>query len=289
MPVVSRVRSAVSKMGGFHALSARRPVSPAGRPVRPDKRSGVAVWRRGTTALAALATAAISASLLLSDTATVADGTDAPGVTGVGSTTAYSATATTAVALAKPSGTTAGDVLVVSITADLDPALVSVPSGWVPIVNALLINSSSSSGARVFAYWHAVGPSDPASYAWTLSKDVMWGAGVTAYRGVNNATPLDGAVATAVNTSYKATSITVPGITTASNGAMLIGGVGFDSRDPAASPPNGWAEQWEAAGGQIAEQADMTQAAAGASGDAIWTFNTAKAVAAWRTALKPAR
>jgi hypothetical protein len=37
----------------------------------------------------------------------------------------------------------------------------------------------------------------------------------------------------------------------------------------------------------IAERADRIQAIAGATGAATWTF-TAKAVGAWRTALKPA-
>ncbi|MDR6559169.1 hypothetical protein J2809_003547, partial [Arthrobacter pascens] len=35
-------------------------------------------------------------------------------------------------------------------------------------------------------------------------------------------------------------------------------------------------------------QADRTQPAAGATGTATWTFSSSKAVAAWRTALKPA-
>lgn len=221
-------------------------------------------------------------------TVTVNAATPGSGVTAVGSTTAYSATAIGTVTLTKPSGTNAGDVLVASITADLNPTMASIPSGWTPFVNALAINSSSTSGSRVFAYYHVVTSTDPASYAWTLSRAVMWGAGVTAYRGVNTTTPLDSSVVTAVNTTYTATSITAPSITTASNGALLIGGVGFDSRNPAANPPTGWTERWEAAGGQIAEQADMTKATAGASGTATWTFSTAKAVAVWRTALKPA-
>ena len=68
----------------------------------------------------------------------------------------------------------------------------------------------------------------------------------------------------------------------------LIGGLGFDSSNPAATPPSGWTARFETTGGQIAEQADRTQATAGATGTATWTFSTAKAVAAWRTALKPA-
>ena len=209
-------------------------------------------------------------------------------VTAVGTTSAYSATAVNSLALAKPAGTAAGDVLIASITADLSPSMSSLPAGWTAMVNGLGINSSSSSGARVFAYYHVVGSSDPASYTWTLSTAVKWGAGITAYRGVNQTTPLDSTVVTATDATYTATSITLPGITTATNGAMLIGGVGFDAGTPGASPPSGWTERLEAAGGQITEQADKPQTTAGASGTATWTFATAKAAAAWRTALKPA-
>ncbi|MBN3498321.1 discoidin domain-containing protein [Arthrobacter pascens] len=205
-------------------------------------------------------------------------------VTAVSSTTANATTASTTVALTKPAGATAGDVLVASFTADKNPT-VAVPAGWTAIVNGLSI----SSGARVFAYYRVVGSADPATYTWTLSTAVKWGAGVTAYRGVDTTTPLDSAVATAVSTTYRATSIAVPSVTTASNGAMLVGGLGFDSSTPGTTPPTGWTERWETvAGGQIAEQADRTQTTAGASGTATWTFSSAKAVAAWRTALKPA-
>ena len=101
--------------------------------------------------------------------------------------------------------------------------MTSVPAGWTPIVNALGINSSSTCGARIFAYYHVVGPADPQSYGWTLSSAVKWGAGLTAYRGVDNTTPLDTPVATAVNATYQATSITAPSVTTVSPNAMLMG------------------------------------------------------------------
>ena len=213
-------------------------------------------------------------------------GTPPPSTSGItlgASTTTNNTTATTTVTLTKPSGTAAGDVLVASFTADKNPTA-ATPSGWTPIVNTLNIGS----GARVFAYYRVVGASDPGSYSWTLGTSAKWGGGVTAYKGVNNTTPLDSSVVTAANTSYTASSIAGPSVTTASNNAMLIGGVGFDSSTPGASAPTGWTERWESADGQIAEQADRVQATAGASGTATWTFNTAKAVAVWRTALKPA-
>ncbi|MBT2533489.1 PKD domain-containing protein [Arthrobacter sp. ISL-48] len=225
-----------------------------------------------------------------SATATIAvsPATTATGVTAVGSTTTYSSTAGTAAGLSAPSGTTAGDVLIASITADLNPSMASVPAGWTPIVNALSINSSSTSGARAFVYYHVVGESDPLTYTWSLSSAAKWGGGITGYRGVNNTTPLDTSVATVVDTSYSATAITAPSITTASNGAMLIGGAACDCAAPVVSPPGGWTERWEAAAGQIAELADQAQTTAGATGTATWTFSAARAAAVWRTALKPA-
>jgi PKD repeat protein len=206
-----------------------------------------------------------------------------PGITMRSTRTASTETATTTVSLPAPTGRAAGDVLVASFTADKNPT-VAVPAGWTAITNGLNIGS----GARVFAYYRVVGSSDPATYTWTLSTAVKWGGGITAYTGVNTTTPLDSTVATAVNATFSATSIAVPGVTTASNGAMLIGGLGFDSSTTAATAPTGWTERFETSGGQVAEQADRTQATAGATGTATWTFSTGKAVAAWRTALKPA-
>jgi len=211
------------------------------------------------------------------------------GVTVVGSSTTYSGTAVTGVAISAPAGTAAGDVLVAAITADTNPGMASIPAGWTAMVNGLSINSSSTSGARVYVYYHVVGASDPASYAWTLSAAAKWGGGITGYRGVNNTTPLDAPVVTALDASYNATSITAPSTTTASNGAMVIGGVGCDCAAPMVSaPPTGWTQRWQAAGGQIAELADKVQATAGATGTATWTLSAARAVAAWQAALKPA-
>lgn len=222
-------------------------------------------------------------------TITVGTSTTTSGITTVGSSTTYSGTAVTGVSMSAPAGTAAGDVLVAAITADTNPSMASVPAGWTAMVNGLSINSTSTSGARVYVYYHVVGSSDPASYAWTLSAAAKWGGGITGYRGVNNTTPLDAQVVTAVDASYTATSITAPSTTTATNGARVIGGVGCDCASPMVSaPPSGWTQQWQAAGGQIAELADKVQATAGATGTASWTLSAQRAVAAWQAALKPA-
>lgn len=203
-------------------------------------------------------------------------------ITLVGTTNNYSGTAAP-ITLPKPQDTAAGDLLVAAFTVDSTPSISTVPAGWTPLVNGLAIGS----GARIFAYYRVIGTAEGASYTWTTSTAVKWGGGITAYRGASTSNPIDSPVATRVDTSYTATSITLPGVTTTSNGALLIGGVGFDSSTPAVSPPTGWTERWEAAGGQIAEQADKVQPSAGASGAATWTFSGAKAAGAWQTALRP--
>jgi PKD repeat protein len=239
------------------------------------------------TYTATLTAANGAGSTSASATITVTTGGSSGAVTAVGTSTSSSTTATSTVTLTRPTAAAAGDVLVASLTTDLNPA-VTAPAGWTAMVNGLSVNSSSTSGARIFAYYRVVGASDPASYTWSLGMAAKWGGGITAYRGVNQATPLDSPVVTAVDTSYTATRITLPSSTTATNGAMLIGGIGYDSGTPGTTPPSGWTERWEAAGGQIAEGADRTQATAGAAGTATWTFSTARASGAWRAALKPA-
>jgi PKD repeat protein len=210
-------------------------------------------------------------------------------VTAGNSSSAFSGTASSTVTLSRPSGVVAGDVLVSSVTADLNPTMSTVPTGWTPIVNALSINSSSTGGARTFAYYHVVTSADPATYTWKLSAAQKWGGGVTAYRGVNTTTPLDTAVVTGTQPSYSGTSLTLAGVTTTRAGAMLIGGVGLDSGTASlVSPPSNWTERFEAGGGQISEQADRVQNTAGASGTATWTLSSARAFSGWRTALRPA-
>lgn len=202
--------------------------------------------------------------------------------------TASSSTAASAIALTRPSGTGTGNVLVASITADNNPTMAAVPTGWTPLVNALSVNSAASAGARIFVYYHVVTATDPVSYSWSLSSPQKFSAGVTAFTGVNTTTPLDSSVVTAVNTSFSGTSLTLRSVTTAHPNAMLVGGVGLDSSTPLASPPAGWTQEWQTSAGQIAEQAHVVQASAGASGTATWTLSAGRAFGGWRVALRPA-
>jgi len=205
-------------------------------------------------------------------------------VTAGGSTTAVSTAAVTAVTLSKPTGTAADDVLVASFTADNAPSA-TAPPGWTSFVPTL----KPGNGAALFGYYHVVTTADATAntWTWTLSTAQKWNGGITRFLGVNTTTPLDTTIATAVDNTATATTITVPAITTSTPGAMLIGGLGADGSTPQTTPPATWTQSWQSTGAQIAEQAAKPQPNPGPTGPQTWTINQGRALAAWMTALRP--
>ena len=84
-------------------------------------------------------------------------------------------------------------------------------------------------------------------------------------------------------------SLTVPGVTTVSPGAMLIGAAALNSGNPTVviTAPAGMTERWDLLG-KRQEYDDALQAAAGNGGSKTWTFSDARAGVAWLAALRPA-
>ena len=208
------------------------------------------------------------------------------GISVVGTQSSVSSTAISTMTLRAPSGATAGDVLVAALTADLAPS-VTPPAGWTVIAGPM---KPYGGGATVLAYFHVVSAGETAGdYVWTLSSPEKWGGGITAYRGVDQSHPLDVATAsTKVDNSGTATSITAPAITTATNGAMLIGGLGANGRLVNTNAPVGWTEAFDSTEGQMAEHAYRAQSTAGSTGPVTWTIDSARAMAVWLSALRPA-
>jgi PKD repeat protein len=207
-------------------------------------------------------------------------------VTAGASTSAFSSTATGAATVSTPSGLAAGDVLVAEIDVANNPNVSVAPAGWSPVIAPLSIGTA----ARLFAYYHVVSdPStEPASYSWPLSHTQPWAAGINAFRGVDTTTPFDTAASTLVATGT-VTSISVPGVTTVTPGAMVIGGVGKHSTTASATPPTGWTEAFQQDAGQLAEMAYQSMPTAGNSGTATWTFSSGTGgVAGWLIGLRPA-
>jgi PKD repeat protein len=211
-----------------------------------------------------------------------------PGQVGmISASTATSATATTTVRLSHPPGTATGDMLVAHITSDRKPSMTAVPSGWTALAPPPTL--SPNGGARLFAYYRIVTDvaTEPSTWSWTLSSAEKWGGGVTAFRGVDPTRPMDTALVWQVDNT-NATSLTLPNLTTVTNGAMLISALGADAATVTATPPSNWSRASESVGGQMAAFAYASRPVAGSSGGSTWTLNAGRSVAGWMIALRPA-
>jgi acid phosphatase len=195
--------------------------------------------------------------------------------------TAVNATASSSITIPQPSGVVAGDVLVACIaTNGGGVAGAGVPAGWQPIASALGV-----SNPHVFGYYHLAGSTEPTAWTWGLSTAVTNGGGIVRYSGVDPATPLDTAPVT--GSGALASSATLPGVSTATANAMVVGCVGVNSSSLTLiiSSPVGMTEAWDI-GGKRHELADGAQAVAGPTGARTWTFSSARDWAGWLVALR---
>ena len=198
---------------------------------------------------------------------------------GVG--TVVNTTATNLITIPAPAGVVSGDVLVACLT--LNGGGVSgagVPAGWSPIATVTAL-----ANPKVLGYYHVAGPSEPPSYAWTLSSAVTNAAGISRYTGVNTLNPIDVPATSA--TGAAATAGTVPGVTTVTDRAMLVGCIGINSSNATITigSPAGLVEAWDL-GGKRHELADGAQAVAGPSGPKTWAFSSGREWAGWLVALR---
>jgi myo-inositol-hexaphosphate 3-phosphohydrolase len=205
------------------------------------------------------------------------------GVRRESTSTAVNGTATGTVRIATPAGTAPGDVLVACLALNGGTlAGTGVPAGWSPVASVTGI-----ANPHVFGYYKVAGPSEPTAYQWTLTSSVQNAGGIARYSGVDTARPIDGTARTA--TGAATTAGTVPGVTTATANAMLIGCMGINSSSTtiAISSPQGMGQAWDL-GGKRHELADGPQAVAGPSGDKTWTFSASREWAGWLGALRAA-
>lgn len=191
------------------------------------------------------------------------------------STTAVT-TAATGLTVSAPAGTSSGDVLV-SCLASSGATVATAPSGWTRFAAA-----TGVSNPKVYGYYKVAGSSEPSSYGWTFSSSVTSSGGIARYTG---ATGLDGT--TSVAAGALASSGTVPGVTTATAGAMVMGCMGINSGSTSVliTGPTGMSAAWDLAG-KRQEFDDALQPTAGATGSRTWQFSSGRDWAGWLAALR---
>ena len=195
--------------------------------------------------------------------------------------TVVNSAASSVITVPRPSGVSAGDVLVSClVTNGREVASGGTPAGWISLASVTTV-----SNPHLFGYYHVAGASEPSSYSWMLSASVASSGGIARYSGVSLTQPVDGSVSTA--SGGAALAATVPGVTTASAGDMLVGclGANTSSGNVSITAPSGMTTAWDL-GGKRQQLADQPLSAAGATGDRTWALGKAREWGGWLVALR---
>ena len=169
----------------------------------------------------------------------------------------------------KPTGCVNGDLIVVASTTDLSGAVGAPDGTWTNRINLL----STGSDQRLVVY-SKIASGEGASWAFTgPASVVVWGAQAWS-GGVNT---LDVAASSRNNASSAPPDISVAGITTVTNGDLLLYFGTFDgggAASNAVAPPNGWTEVVEAyvSGTGLMYVASLEQVTAGSTGTIAGTI-----------------
>lgn len=201
------------------------------------------------------------------------------GIVRASTSTSVATTADAGLTIDKPTGTSAGDLLVSCLALNGSTVASSgAPTGWTRFAAVTGVTNP-----RVYGYYKAAGASEPDSYRWGFSSTITSAGGIVRYTG---AAGLDAPASTAAGAA--ATSGTVPGVTTSIANAMLVGCAGINSGATSITitGPAGMSEVWDL-GGKRHELDDALQATPGASGAKTWSFSSSREWAGWLTALRP--
>ena len=170
----------------------------------------------------------------------------------------------TNIAVSKPSAVANGDLIIVGIYHDV-AGVSTVPTGWTAC-GAILVDDATDYWLRL--YWKRAS-SEGTSWTWVISASGWWAYCVAAYTGgLASGDAIDGTPTTAYST-YPATTVIAPSITTTVDGAMLVaflGNFNGDAWSSGEAPITN--ERADANGGAIY---DGIQAAAGTSGTKTFT------------------
>lgn len=178
---------------------------------------------------------------------------------------AGSANKTTSVSVAKPTGTSAGWVLVANVVLGYSgsPQTITAPSGWTAIRTV-----DSGSSLRQTTFFKVAGSSEPTSYTFRVASGQNdFAAGVAAYSGVSTTAPID----TSAGAGGASGIATAPSVTTAQDNETVIVASAFNGTT-AVTPDPGTTERYEV--GQkstTTEGADFGQPTAGATGTSTIT------------------
>lgn len=137
-----------------------------------------------------------------------------------------------AVTIDVPAGTTAGDVMIASISVRPGTISITTPSGWTLIRE---VAQASGTSSRLVTYFRVAGSAEPANYSWIFTGGTHAGAvgGIASFRDVDTGSPIDAEVGAATPASLDHAA---PSVTTTENNGMLVTVHAFGSSATWTSP-----------------------------------------------------
>ncbi len=199
------------------------------------------------------------------------------------------ANAATSISLAKPAGTTAGDVLVATASHQVGANRnMTAPAGWTAVPNT---NVADGNNARIHAWYKVATALEPLSYSFPLTggsgQDIS--GGIIAIEGADAAAPINASAGQANSSQSK--NVTAPSVTTTIDNALIMFG-GTCSAAVSYSPPSGFTEHWDRSSSGTykvsTEVATKGQGVAGATGPVIATVPSSCRGAGINVAIAPA-
>lgn len=200
--------------------------------------------------------------------------------------TGVESSSTTSITGTLPTDRVSGDLVVAIFAMTCTTAQFTGPSGWTAIGSPVQVPD----GDTIAAYYRVDPPAAPTG----TSSGSAGRASVIcqAYGGVDPGTPLDVSAVTAVTSPY-ATELAIGGVTTATDGALLLSACLIDSSSILLTAPSGMTTVWDATGGSVGRGVHLAQesrATAGATGARTWQTSpsTSIGLGAVMVALRPA-
>lgn len=194
-----------------------------------------------------------------------------------------------------PSGSASGRVAVVilAVKGGSNVAFVAgtgIPSGWSQTGTPRVNNGTN---IAYIPFWKVLGGSEPGTYTWTLTTSRAYAVQIRIYSGISTTEAIAAAAGQANGSSANSTA---PSLTLPTAGMEVIYASALNrgiTGGAAHTPPSGWANEEETAGGSgtsfvSLSTSDATVAASGATGTKVGIWTTADLNIGAMIALTPA-
>ncbi len=189
-----------------------------------------------------------------------------------------------------PAGVVKDKIVLAALYVETTQA-VTPPTGagtWLEAPDSpVVVTGAHAHDLRIF--WKRATTSDSGNYAFTIAAGLAWRMGVALRFDACATTgnPFD-----VTNSAIKTTTTngSTPAVSDTTTGAdrLWVWVASFYNGDATCTPPTGYAERVDIAGGVALDVATLGQSAAGASGSLTGTFSGSGGTGAWLGALLPA-